>query len=183
MTLQFERKYSTQGSGAPCHVSFGFFSGLCGIILAELQIDPQHESTIRPKAPGLRSIWNGFFFKTMRVLLKTLKRRTRGRLGTSREDFKTTQESAGVPSSLEMLQVLLRTFGLWYSGTPEDYSSRQSRVLETILLDYKVLGACRMDLPRPTTSVGTRTDYSVGPWDYSACATRHLMARAQGLRW
>jgi hypothetical protein len=33
-----------------------------------------------------------------------------------------------------------------------------------------------MDLPEPTTSVGTRTDYSVGPWDYSACATRHLMA-------
>jgi hypothetical protein len=30
MTLQFERKYSTQGSGAPYHVSFGFspdFSG------------------------------------------------------------------------------------------------------------------------------------------------------------
>jgi hypothetical protein len=26
MTLQFERKYSTQDSGAPCHVSFGFFS-------------------------------------------------------------------------------------------------------------------------------------------------------------
>jgi hypothetical protein len=33
---------------------------------------------------------------------------------------------------------------------------------------------CRMDLPGPTTSVGTRTDYSVGPWDYPACATRHL---------
>jgi hypothetical protein len=33
-----------------------------------------------------------------------------------------------------------------------------------------------MDLPRPTISVGTRTDYSVGPWDYLACATRHLMA-------
>jgi hypothetical protein len=28
-----------------------------------------------------------------------------------------------------------------------------------------------MDLPGPTTSVGTRTDYSVGPWDYPACAT------------
>jgi hypothetical protein len=27
--------------GAPCHVSFGFFSGFCGIILPELQIDPQ----------------------------------------------------------------------------------------------------------------------------------------------
>jgi hypothetical protein len=34
----------------------------------------------------------------------------------------------------------------------------------------------RMDLPGPTISVGTRTDYSVGPWGYSACATRHLMA-------
>jgi hypothetical protein len=38
------------------------------------------------------------------------------------------------------------------------------------------LRSCRMDLPRPTTSVGTRTDYSVGPWDYPACATRHLKA-------
>jgi hypothetical protein len=34
----------------------------------------------------------------------------------------------------------------------------------------------RMDLPGPTTSVGTRTDYSVGPWEYPACATRHLLA-------
>jgi hypothetical protein len=58
MTLQFERKYLTQGSGAPCHVSFGFFSGFYEIILAELQIDPQLESTIRPKARGLHSIWN-----------------------------------------------------------------------------------------------------------------------------
>jgi hypothetical protein len=31
MTLQFERKYSTQGSGASCHVSFGFFFGFFGI--------------------------------------------------------------------------------------------------------------------------------------------------------
>jgi hypothetical protein len=58
MTLQLERKYSTQGSGAPCHVSFGFFSGFCGIILAGFQIDPPLESTIRPKARGLHSIWN-----------------------------------------------------------------------------------------------------------------------------
>jgi hypothetical protein len=58
MTLQFKRKYSTQGSGAPCHVSFCFFSGFYRIILAELQIDPQLESAIRPKARGLHSIWN-----------------------------------------------------------------------------------------------------------------------------
>jgi hypothetical protein len=53
MTLQFEMKYSTQGSGALCHVSFSFFSGFCGIILSELQIDPQPESTTQPKAQGL----------------------------------------------------------------------------------------------------------------------------------
>jgi hypothetical protein len=33
-----------------------------------------------------------------------------------------------------------------------------------------------MDLPGPTTLVGTRTDYSVGPWDYSTWATWHLVA-------
>jgi hypothetical protein len=53
MTLQFKMKYSTQGSGAPCHVSFGFFSGFCEIILPELQIDPRPESTTQPKAWGL----------------------------------------------------------------------------------------------------------------------------------
>jgi hypothetical protein len=53
MTLQFEKKYSTKGSGAPYHVSFGFFSGIYGIILPELQIDPQLESTTQPKARGL----------------------------------------------------------------------------------------------------------------------------------
>jgi hypothetical protein len=41
-------------------VSFGFFSGFYGIILAELQVDPQLESTIRPKARGLHFIWNAF---------------------------------------------------------------------------------------------------------------------------
>jgi hypothetical protein len=39
-------------------VSFGFFSELFGIRLAELQIDPQLEFAIRPKAQGLHSIWN-----------------------------------------------------------------------------------------------------------------------------
>jgi hypothetical protein len=53
MTLQFERKYSIQGSRAPCHVSFGFFFGFYRIILPELQIDPQPESTTQPKARGL----------------------------------------------------------------------------------------------------------------------------------
>jgi hypothetical protein len=33
-----------------------------------------------------------------------------------------------------------------------------------------------MDLPGPTTSVGTRTDYSVGPSDYSTWVAQHLLA-------
>jgi hypothetical protein len=37
-------------------------------------------------------------------------------------------------------------------------------------------GHCCMDLPGPATSVGTRTDYAVGPWYYPACAAQHLMA-------
>jgi hypothetical protein len=115
--------------------------------LAEHQIDPQLV-TIRPKARGhipygmqfSRSHFPyGFFVKTTRVLLKTFKRRTRGRLGPTREKFKPSQGLAGVPFSLGMLRVLLRTFGLWNSGTLGDYSSRPSRLLETIMLDYKVL--------------------------------------------
>jgi hypothetical protein len=75
-----------------------------------------------------------------------------------------------------MLQVLLRTFGLWYLGTPKDYSSRPSRLLETILLNYKVLGGLSYGPPWAHYLGGYETDYSVGLWDYSACATQHLMA-------
>jgi hypothetical protein len=75
-----------------------------------------------------------------------------------------------------MIQAFLRTFCLWNSGTLKDYSPRPSRLLEDILLDYKVLGGLCMDIPRPTTQVGTRIDYSVGPWDYSTWDTRNLLA-------
>jgi hypothetical protein len=51
----------------------------------------------------------------------------------------------------------------------------QSSVVATISPVLRRRG-CRMDLPGPTTSVGTRTDYSVGPWDYLTCAARYLMA-------
>jgi hypothetical protein len=33
-----------------------------------------------------------------------------------------------------------------------------------------------VEIPGSTTLVGTRTDYSVGPWDYPTCAARHLLA-------
>jgi hypothetical protein len=76
----------------------------------------------------------------LQVLLKTLKRSTQGCLGTTKEDFKTTQRSAEVHSSLRMIQSFLRTFFLWNSGMLKDYSPRPSRLLKDILLDYKLLG-------------------------------------------
>jgi hypothetical protein len=121
MTLQFERKYSTQGSGAPCHMSFGFFSGFYGIILAELQIDPQLDSTIRPKPWGLYSIWNAilrikfsiwFLLQDKASTIEDLQEKNSKMLGNYSRRLKTTQGLARVPSSLGMLQVFLRTFGL-----------------------------------------------------------------------
>jgi hypothetical protein len=184
MTLQLERKYSTQGSGAPCHVSFGFFSGFFGIFLPKLQMDPQPEFTTQPKARGLLHMECDFAITLPYQLrhqdnagiVEDLQGQHSRTFGTTREDFRIAQTSVGVHSSLRMLRLLLRTFDLYYSRTLEDYSLRPSRPLDAILLDYKVLGACRMDLPGPTTSVGTRTDYSVGPWDYPTCAARYLMA-------
>jgi hypothetical protein len=120
MTLQFERKYSTQGSGAPCHVSFGFFSGFCGIMLPELQMDPQPESTTQSKAWGLLHMECDFAIALpyqLRLqdntgIVEDLQEQHSRTLGTTREDFKITQISAGVHSNLGMLQVFLRTFGL-----------------------------------------------------------------------
>jgi hypothetical protein len=104
MTLQFERKYSTQGSGAPCHVYFSFFCGFYGIILPEHQMDPQPESATQPKARGLLHMECDFAIALPYQLrlqdnmgivedLQELHSRT---LGTTREDFRITQTSAGV---------------------------------------------------------------------------------------
>jgi hypothetical protein len=105
----------------------------------------------------------GFFIKITRVLLKTFERRTRGRLGTTREDFKTTQRSTGVPSSLGMIQAFLRTFGLWNSWTLKDNSPRPSRLLEDILLDYKVLGGLSYGHPWAHYSGGYQDRLLGGP--------------------
>jgi hypothetical protein len=120
MTLQFKRKYSTQGSGAPCHMSFGFFSGFFGIILPKLQMDPQPESTTQPKARGLLHMKCDFAIALpyqLRLqdntgIVEDLQEQHLRTLGTTREDFRITQTSAGVHSSLGMLQIFLRIFGL-----------------------------------------------------------------------
>jgi hypothetical protein len=120
MTLQFERKYSTHGSGAPCHVSFGFFSGFFGIFLPKLQMDPQLESATQPKARGLLHMECDFAIALPHQLrlqdntgiFEDLRGQHSRTLGTTRERFKIAQTSAGVHSSLGMLRLLLRTFDL-----------------------------------------------------------------------
>jgi hypothetical protein len=110
MTLQFERKYSTQGSGAPCHVSFGFFSGFFGIFLPKLQMDPQPESTTQPKARGLLHIECDFAIalpyhfrlQDSTGIFEDLQGQHSRTLGTTREDFRIARTSAGVHSSLRM---------------------------------------------------------------------------------
>jgi hypothetical protein len=120
ITLQFERKYSTQGSGAPCHVSFGFFSRFFGIFLPKLPMDPQPESTTQPKARGQLhmecdfaiALPYQFRLQDNTGIVEDLQGQHSRTHGTTREDFKIPQTSAGVHSSLGMLRLLLRTFDL-----------------------------------------------------------------------
>jgi hypothetical protein len=118
MTLQFERKYSTQGSGAPCHVSFGFFSGFYGIFLPKLQMDPQPESTTQPKellhmeCDFAIALPYQFRLQDNTGIVEDLQGQHSRTVGTTREDFRIAQTSAGVHSSLGMLRLLLRTFDL-----------------------------------------------------------------------
>jgi hypothetical protein len=116
-TLQFERKYSTQGSGGSVPRVLRFFlSGFFGIFLPRFQMDPQPE----PAAQGSGAIPCGVRFckshlhissgfKTRQAFFEDIRKQFSRTLGTTREDFKIAQTSAGVHSSLGMLQLLLRT--------------------------------------------------------------------------
>jgi hypothetical protein len=73
------------------------------------------------------------------------------------------------PSHAKVETPLCSTISTSYCRRPRPASCTPSRC-------RRQRHRCRMDLPGPTTSVGTKTDYSVGPWDYPACATRHLTA-------
>jgi hypothetical protein len=101
-------------------VSFGFFSGFFGIFLPELQMDPEPESTTQPKARGLLhmecdfaiALPYQFQLQDNMGIVEDLQRQHSRTLGTTREDFRIAQSSAGVHSSLGMLRLLFRTFDL-----------------------------------------------------------------------
>jgi hypothetical protein len=90
MTLQFERKYSTQGSGAPCHMSFVFFSpDFSGYSCESFRWTLSQSLRLNLRLGGY-STWSailqshfhiGFGFKTTQAFLKTFEGSTRGRLG------------------------------------------------------------------------------------------------------
>jgi hypothetical protein len=102
-------------------VSFGFFSGFYGIRLEQLKIDPQLESMILPKAWGLHSTWNAilriafslwFLRPDNASTIEDLQEKNSRTLANYSRELQDYSRIVGVASSLEMLQVLLRTFGL-----------------------------------------------------------------------
>jgi hypothetical protein len=88
MTLQFERKYSTQGSGAlaTCPSVFspdfsGYSQNFRWSLSQSLQLNLRLEGYSIWSAIWKSHFHISFGFKTTRALLKTFKGSTRGRLG------------------------------------------------------------------------------------------------------
>jgi hypothetical protein len=154
-------KYPTQGSGVPCHVSFGFFSRFFGIRLTEPQIDPQLESTIQTKAWGIHSIitfsiW--FFIASYQDITSTIedfREKHSGTLGDYSRRLNNYSRIAGVPSSRDDSSNL-ENFRL------VELEDAQGLLVEAIKTTRSHLtrlqstrGACRTDIP--------------GPRDYPTC--------------
>jgi hypothetical protein len=116
--------------------------------LTKLQIDPQLESTIRPKAWGLHSIWNAilriafsiwFLHQYNTSTIEDLREKNSGTLGNySRrlQDYSRISWSTFQPRDDSST---LEDFRLVELRMLKNYSPRPSRLLENILLDYKVL--------------------------------------------
>jgi hypothetical protein len=83
-------------------------------------MDPQPESTTQPKARGLLhmecdfaiALPYQFRLQDNTGIVEDLQEQHSRTLGTTREDFRIVQKSAGVHSSLGMFRLLLRTFDL-----------------------------------------------------------------------
>jgi hypothetical protein len=83
-------------------------------------MDPQPKSTTQPTAQGLLhmecdfaiALPYQFRLQDNTDIVEDLQGQHSRTLGTNREDFRIAQTSAGVHSSLGMLQLFLRTFDL-----------------------------------------------------------------------
>jgi hypothetical protein len=167
-------------------VSFSFFSGFFEIRLTELQIDPQLESTIRPKARGLHSIWNvilriefsiWFLHQDNTSTIEDLQEKHSETLrdySRRLQDYSKISWSTFHPRDDSKYSWELSACGT--QGRSRTTRQGHQNYSKTSCSTTMYSRACRMDIPRPTTQVGTRTDYSVGPWNYSTWAARHLLA-------
>jgi hypothetical protein len=138
---------SRLGGFVPCVLQF--FSGFYGIILAELQIDPQVESTIRPKARGLHSIWNVILRITFSIWfllqdsvstiegLQEKNSRMLANYSRRLQDYSRISWSTFQPRDASSI---LKDFRLVVLKNACGLLVWLSRLLESILLDYKVLG-------------------------------------------
>jgi hypothetical protein len=83
-------------------------------------MDPKTESITQPKARGLLHMECDFAIELpyqLRLqdntgIVEDLQEQHSRTLGTTRKDFRITQTSTGVHSSLGMLQIFLKTFAL-----------------------------------------------------------------------
>jgi hypothetical protein len=151
-------------------VSFGFFSGSSRIILVELQIDPQLESTIRAKARGLHSIWNAilwiafsiwFLLQDNTSIIEDLREknsRTLGNYSRGLQDYSritwSTFQPRDASSTLEnfWLVVFRDAWGLLVKAikTTRNYPARQQSIRGLVVWTSRpepVKIVCYMSLP------------------------------------
>jgi hypothetical protein len=107
--------------------------------------------------------------------MKTFKRRTRGRLGTTREGSKTTREAAGVPSNFVATRILLKIWPVKLRDAPE-LDVEAFKTTRACTFNYKVLGGLSYGHPwshitrgpRPCIDVLTGTtlhmDHGIQTW-------------------
>ena len=159
----------TQGSGAPCNVSFSFSPDFSGQDWQRLQIDPLPDSTIQLKGQGnfilsailIRTI---IYFKTRRVLLKKFRAELGDAWELLGEASRLLHDELGAHSSLVAVQVLLETFAwstLGRLGTTRRSLQDHSNLLHS---PTKYSGACRTDIHGPTMEASrTRTGDYIPP--------------------
>jgi hypothetical protein len=157
------RNYSTQGSRASCYVSFSFYFRFFGKRLT-LNLFLRFNLRLGDYALGgvhffklhyhmLLPLWEDLDFKTTHVSSKTFRARTWGRLGTTRESFKTTQGWSGVHSSLVAVQVLLIIFACSIRGRLRTTRKGLQDYSNPLHSPTKYSGTCRMDIWGPTNHV------------------------------
>jgi hypothetical protein len=140
--------------------------------LAELQINPQLESMIRPKARGLHSIWNAILRIAFSIWflrqentstiedLQEEKSRTLGDYSRRLQDYSRISWSTFQPRDASST---LEDFWLVVLGGAWELLVKASKTTRNYLLDYKVLGGLSYGHPWAHYSGGYQDRLLGGP--------------------